>query len=211
MVGMVKPSTPGKKLVELLVSKQGGGKTRRLRSKVTAAEVAEAVTILRTCCPDANLLDPEQSHALCKKVLAAALAPDRAPHPDQNWDLVAVYAGLQKIERGEACVELGLAVKVTEPEPELTPIEKAEKQLAQARRIADSARKRGDPRLTKAAENMVGMFWVALDMLQHGFGDSPLPSPPSSAPPAPSPPASSTPIKTEGEGDWHDDEGWSQG
>ena len=100
------------------------------------------------CCHDANLVDPEQSHALCRKVLAAALAPDRSPHPDQNWDLVSVYAGLQKLERGEACVKLGLAIKI---EPKLTAIEQEKKNLTAVIEFIQAARQRGMWRVAEKA------------------------------------------------------------
>lgn len=180
MVRMVKPSTPGKKLADLLVSKQGSGKTRRLRRKITAAEVAEAVALLRTCRPDADLVKPDESHALCKAVLDAALAPARTPSPDQNWDLVSVYASLRRVERSDACVELGLTIKVVQPKSEPIPIEQ---RLAQARNLVRTARQRGDVKLVKAAQRFLGLVEIEKEMMD-GKWDSPPPSPP---PPMPKP------------------------
>jgi hypothetical protein len=120
-------------LAKLLLTRQGTGKARRLRPKIAAAEVREAIGLLRDWCPDANLADRAQSDALCRKMLTVAVAP-RVPHPDQDWDLVAVYAGLRGIERGDACVELGLAIKVKPPEPMTL-----DRQVAMARDIVRTA------------------------------------------------------------------------
>ena len=185
IVRMVKelPPPPFKKLADLLVSKQGGGKSRRLRRKVTAAEVAEAVSLLRTYCPDAKLLDAKQSDALCRKVLVAALSPDRKPHPKENWDLVSVYAGLQKIERGEACVELGLTIRVQSKFPPLP----SEQKLAQARDLVRLARRQGDAKVVKAAKRFQGLIELELQILQDN-NDHPL----SSAVPPPLKPKAET-------------------
>jgi hypothetical protein len=154
------PPPPFKKLADLLVTKQGGGKTRRLRRKVTAAEVAEAVSLLRTYCPDADLLDRWESHAVCQKVLAAALAPNRKPHPDQNWDLVSVYAGLRGLEWRAACVELGLASKVKSGVP-------IEWKLAQARELVRLARQHHhSDRVIEAAKRFLGLVEVERDMMK---------------------------------------------
>ena len=111
---MTGPTRPFQPLAKLLLTKQGAGKARRLRPKIAAADVRKAIALLRDWHPDANLVDREQSDAVCRKMLTVAVEP-RLPHPDQDWDLVAVYAGLRGIERGDACVELGLAVKVNSP------------------------------------------------------------------------------------------------
>ncbi len=169
---MVKPSTPGKKLADLLVSRQGGGKTRRLRRKVTTAEVAEAVALLQTYCPNANLLDPEQCHALCVKVLGAALAPNRIPDPKENWDLVAVFAGLRGIKRAEACVELGLAIQVKSESTSTV------QKIALVRDIIRMARKRGDRRMVKDAEEWLALFELGTLMSEEA-------SPPSQSPSIP--------------------------
>ena len=113
---MTGPTRPFEPLAKLLLTKQGAGKARRLRPKIAPAEVKRAIALLREWCADANLTDREQSDAVCRKMLTVAVEP-RVPHPDQDWDLVAVYAGLRGIERGDACVELGLAVKVNSPAP----------------------------------------------------------------------------------------------
>lgn len=173
---MVKPTTPSKRLVRLLVSRQGSGKTRRLRAKVTAAELAEAVSLLRTCCPDADLLDQEQTRALCRKILADALAPSRIPHPDQDWDIISVYAEKQDLTRHEACVELGLAVKV-KPKPKLTPIEQEQQKttkLAKMRTIEATARRRGMGKeiMDKIAE-IEGLMWVTREVIRGKFDEPP--------------------------------------
>ncbi len=170
---MVKPSTPGEKLADLLVSRQGGGKTRRLRRKVTTAEVAEAVALLQTYCPNVNLLDPEHCHALCVKVLGAALAPNRIPDPKENWDLVAVFAGLRGIGRAEACVELGLAVQAVKSKSTSTV-----QKIALVRDIIRMARNRGDRRMVKDAEE-----WLAALMLGTLVNEEA--SPPSQSPSIP--------------------------
>ena len=104
---MVKRSTPQATLLRLFTAPTASG-ARRLRRGVTADEVAAAVEVVRLWFPEADLTDRKVSRLKCVLALEAALGQDRVPHPDEDWDLVAVYAWLRRKPRQEACRELGL-------------------------------------------------------------------------------------------------------
>ena len=104
-------------LLKRLVTRQGGGVMRRLRRGVTAEEVALAIDVVRLWDSDFDLSVPRKSRRCCTFILQAALGQDQVPHPDEDWDLVAVYARLLGIDRDEACVKLELVKK---PKPERT-------------------------------------------------------------------------------------------
>jgi hypothetical protein len=126
--------------------------------------------------------------------MTVAVAP-RVPHPDQDWDLVAVYAGLRGIERGDACVELGLAIKVKPPEPV-----SLDRQVAMARDIVRMARRHHEatePRTAeraqaakalKSAESLFAVLSVRKEWEEwlEAKKDSP-PPPPKPEPPTPKP------------------------
>jgi hypothetical protein len=106
---MVKPSN-ARELLTRLVTRRGGD-LARLRRGVTATEVAEAVAFVRQWFSKADLGDPKTARDTCTIAMDAALGPDRVPDPNDDWDLVAVYARCRAMKRQEACYELGLRKK----------------------------------------------------------------------------------------------------
>ena len=114
---MLRQKTDPLHLLERLATRQGSGTVRRMRRGVTAVEVALAIEVVRIWFPDDDLIDEENARRTCSFAMDAALGADRVPNPDDDWDLVAVYARLRGVNRNEACIELGLVEK---PKPKRT-------------------------------------------------------------------------------------------
>jgi hypothetical protein len=115
MLAGMKPWTP-KDLLRRLVTRRGNGSLRHLRKDVTAAEVQAAVGVVRHWLPEYDLRVSIKCRNACRAALGQALG-DRQPHPDEDWDLVEVYAGLVGVSRAEACELLHLPPS-PEPEPD---------------------------------------------------------------------------------------------
>jgi hypothetical protein len=116
---MVKGSSPRQILVNLL-TRQGQGKTRRMRRGLTAQEVKAAIEVVSWSCPDTDWGDARATAKACWTAVSKAGRVKPAPPADYwmdeyAWDLIVLYNYLADVATSRNATLGALGLKPFDP------------------------------------------------------------------------------------------------
>jgi hypothetical protein len=172
---MVKTNGPRQTLVNLL-TRQGRGKTRRMRRGLTAEEVRAAIEVVSWWYPDLdwdNELATAEAcwAAVCRAAEIKVEPPADSWLDDYDWDLVAVYCHLSHGGRTRDDTLAALGISPHDPTKFLLGVPNHRNRLSGTNKRRRPWKPPTDPkRLAKLLERCERCKKVNIYVFQHGFG-----------------------------------------